>query len=121
MKATNLLKLYMNCNFSQCIIETLTMFAPMFGLDKYFTVHRYDIVFFFFFFFFFVVQDHVVTKIRYTSFIPVSENDHSNFYIYSLSLPTGTFAVIKRGVYKSSLFIFHRELYSILSDFSLTS
>ena len=118
MKATNLLKLYMNCNFSQCIIETLTMLAPMFGLDKYFTVQRYDIVFFFFFF---VVQDHVVTKIRYTSFIPVSENDHSNFYIYSLSLPRGTLAVIKRGVYKNSLFIFHRELYSILSDFSLTS
>ena len=73
------------------------------------------------FFFFFVVQDHVVTNMRYTSFMPASENDHSNFYIYSLSLPTGTLAVIKRGVYKSSLFIFHRELDSILSDVSLTS
>ena len=53
--------------------------------------------------------------------MPASENDHSNFYIYSLSLPTGTLAEIKTGVYKSSLFVFHRELYSILSDFSLTS
>ena len=58
-------------------------------------------------------------NIRYASFMPASENDH--FRIYSLSLPTGTLAVIKRGVYKSSLFIFHRELYSILSDLSLTS
>ena len=44
MKATNLLKLYMNCNFSRRITETLTMLAPMLGLDKYFTVHRHDIV-----------------------------------------------------------------------------
>ena len=100
MKATNLLKLYMNCNFSRRITETLTMLVPMLGLDYYFTVHRYDIVrlFVFFVFFLFVVQDHVVTKIRYTSFMPASENDHSIFYIYSLSLPTGTLAVIKRGV-----------------------
>ena len=34
---------------------------------------------------------------RYTSFMPASENDHSNFRIYSLSLPIGTLAVIKRG------------------------
>ena len=47
--------------------------------------------------------------------MPASENDHSNFRIYSLSLPTGTLAVIKRGVYKSSLFIFHRKLYSVQS------
>ena len=53
--------------------------------------------------------------------MPASENDHSNFRIYSLSLPTGTLAVIKTGAYKSSLFMFHRELYSIQSDFSLTS
>ena len=33
MKATNLLKLYMNCNFSRSITETLTMLAPMLGLD----------------------------------------------------------------------------------------
>ena len=33
MKATNLLKLYMYCNFSQHITETLTMLAPMLGLD----------------------------------------------------------------------------------------
>ena len=103
---------YMNCNFSRRITETLTMLVPMLGLDYYFTVHRYDIVrlllfffiFFFLFFFifiFFVVQDHVVTKIRYTSFMPALENDHSNFYIYSLNLPTGTLAVIKRGIYKS--------------------
>ena len=52
---------------------------------------------------------------------PASENDHSNFHIYTLTLPAGSLAVIKRGVYKSSLFIFHRELYSILSDLSLTS
>ena len=58
--------------------------------------------------------------IRYTSFIPASENDHSNFRIYTLSLPTGSLVVIKRGVYKSSLFIFHRVLYSILSDISLS-
>ena len=59
-------------------------------------------------------------NIRYTSFIPASENDHSNVRIYTLSLPTGSLAVIKRGVYKSSLFIFHRELYSVLSDLPLT-
>ena len=52
-------------------------------------------------------------NIRYTSIMPASEIDHSNFRIYTLSLPTGSFAVIKRGVYKSSLFIFHRELYSM--------
>ena len=33
MKATNLLKLYMNCYFSRSIIETLTMLAPMLGPD----------------------------------------------------------------------------------------
>ena len=77
--------------------------------------------FFCFVFFVVVVQDHVVTKSRYTSFMPASENDHSNFYICSLSLPSGTLAVIKGGVYKSSLFIFHGELYSISNDFSLTS
>ena len=55
-------------------------------------------------------------NIRYTSFMFASENDHSNFRIYTLSLPTVSLAVIKRGVYKSSLFIFHRELYSILSE-----
>ena len=60
-------------------------------------------------------------NIRYTSFMSTSENDHSNIRIYTLSLPTGSLAVIKRGVYKRSLFIFHRELYSVLSDFSLTS
>ena len=51
--------------------------------------------------------------------MPESENDHSNFRIHSLSSPTGTSAVIKTGIYKSSLFIFHRELYSILSDLFL--
>ena len=60
-------------------------------------------------------------NVRYTSFIPASENDHSNFRIYRISLPTGALAVIKRGVYKSLLFIFHRELYLILSDLHLTS
>ena len=77
-------------------------------------------------------------NIRYTRFVPASENDHSNFRIFTLSkkisndqeliqsdpisLPTaGSLAVIKRGVYNSSLFIFHRELYSVLSDVSLTS
>ena len=60
-------------------------------------------------------------NIRYTSFMPASENDHSNFRIYTLNLPTGSLAVIKSGDYKILLFIFHRELYSILSDFSLTS
>ena len=40
-------------------------------------------------------------NIRYTSFMPASENDHSNFRISTLSLPTGSLAVIKRGVYKS--------------------
>ena len=44
----------------------------------YFTVHRHDIVRLLFF----VVQDHVVKKIRYTSFMSASENDHSNFFIY---------------------------------------
>ena len=44
IKATNLLKLYMNCNFSQSITETLTMLAPMLGLDQYFTVRRHEIV-----------------------------------------------------------------------------
>ena len=29
-------------------------------------------------------------NIRYTSFMPASENDHSNFRIYSLSLPIGS-------------------------------
>ena len=56
-------------------------------------------------------------NIRYTSFMPASENGHSNFHINNLSLPTGALALIKRGVYKSSLFIFHRELYLIVSDF----
>ena len=32
-----MLKLYTNCKFSQSITETLTMLAPMFGLDQYFT------------------------------------------------------------------------------------
>ena len=32
-KATNLLKLYVNCNFSRIITKTLTMLAPMLGLD----------------------------------------------------------------------------------------
>ena len=48
--------------------------------------------------------------------MPASENGHSNFHINNLSLPTGALALIKRGVYKSSLFIFHRELYLIVSD-----
>ena len=35
MKATNVLELYMytNCNFSRSFIKTLTMLAPMLGLD----------------------------------------------------------------------------------------
>ena len=44
IKATNLLKLYTDCNFSQSFTETLTMLAPMCGFDQYFTVHRHIIV-----------------------------------------------------------------------------
>ena len=61
-------------------------------------------------------------NIRYTSFMLASENDHSNYRIYTLSLPTGSLAVIKRGVYKSK-FIIHISSRIILnlSDVSLTS
>ena len=108
MKATNLLNLYMNCNFSRSITETLTMLAHMLGLDLYFTVRRHDIVRLIF-------CRHKILDI-------LASCQHQRmaiiiFRVYTLSLPTGSLAVIKRGVYKSSLFIFHRELYSILCDF----
>ena len=88
----------------------------MLGVDQYFTVRRHDIVRLFFSF-----KTMSSQNIRYTSFMPASENNHSVFRIYSLSLPTGALAVIEGGVYKSSLFIFHRELYLIFSDLSLGS
>ena len=75
----------------------------------------------YFFYFFLSFKTMSSQNIKYISFIPASENDHSNFRIYTLNLPTGSLAVIERGVYKSSLFIFHRELYSILNDLYLTS
>ena len=85
----------------------------MLDLDYYFTVRRHDIVRSIFLSF----KTMSSQNIRYTSFMPASENDHSSFCIDTLSLPTGSLAVIKRGVYKSSLFIFHRKLYTILSEF----
>ena len=36
-------------------------------------------------------------NIRYTSFMSASENDHSNFRISNLSLPTGTLLWSKEG------------------------
>ena len=77
--------------------------------------------YFLFFIFFLSFKTMSSQNIKYTSFIPASENDHSNFRIYTLSLSTGSLAVTKRGVYKTSLFIFHRELYSLLSVLYLNS
>ena len=72
------------------------MLAPMLGLDQYFTVSRHDIVHVVRLFFF-SFKTMSSQNIRYISFMPASENDHSNFRIYSLRLPTGALAVIKRG------------------------
>ena len=69
----------------------------MIGLDQYFTVRRHDIVRLNSFSF----KTMSSQNIRYTSLMPASENDPSNFHIYSLRLPTGALAVIKRGVHYS--------------------
>ena len=110
MKATNLLKLYMHCNFSRSITETSTHAWPwlilhgpwtrhycLFCFVFFFVLFLCVCLFFFFFFCFFVFcfflsfKTMLSQNIRYTSFMPASENDHSNFHIYSFSLPTGTF------------------------------
>ena len=76
-------KLYMSCNLSQSITETLTMLAPMLGLDQFFTVRSHDIVTLI------LLSYKTISSqnMRYTSFMPASENDHSNFRIYNLCLP----------------------------------